>query len=199
MYSQVQEAIDGEDAIGADAIARQCIRLAEVRNEKAELIFTLNMVLGKMFLDSQLYPSAARHFSETAKRGGTYVYPLAVSMAKAGEVDDGFALLLNEIDLVPSAMVSLLPAGLVLLDQVQPSEEVFERVDRLMNRIERGERLTLRAPIEPADEEHFVPLGTKYTSSRKIQSLMIRFTDNAEKLDPSVLQFISPEDMERGE
>jgi hypothetical protein len=196
MYSQVQDAIANEDAIEADTVARQCLRLAEVRNEKPELVFTLNLVLGKVFLDSQMYASAIRHLSETAKRGGTYIYPLAVCMAKAGNVDDGFTLLLNEIDLVPSDMPKLLPTVLVLLDQVQPSEEVYERIDRLMNRIERGERLTLRGTLAASDEkDHFVPLGTRWTPSRKIQSLVIRFPEQTENFDPSGLQFVSPEEL----
>jgi tetratricopeptide (TPR) repeat protein len=115
--------------------------LAEIQGAKPELIFTLHLVLGKLFLDASLCESAARHLSVAAKNGGTYVYPLALCMAKSGDVDGGYSLLLDEIDLMPSAMPVLLPAVLVLLAQVQPSEAVYERIDALMERIENGERL----------------------------------------------------------
>ena len=195
MYSDVQEFIAKEDHAAADQTARECIRLAEARSEKHELVFTLHLALGKVFLDSHMTESAMRHLSETAKRGGTYVYPLAVCMAKAGNVDEGFTLLLNEIDLVPSAMTNLLPAVLVLLAQVQPSETVFERIDRLMGRIERGERLTLRTELEASDEDHIISMGTKYVPSRKIQSLTVRLADSDTELDPAVIQFLSPEEL----
>ena len=201
MYSNVQEAITNEDATEADAVAQQCIRLAEIRGEKPELIFTLHLTLGKVFLDEGLYDSAVRHFSETARRGGTYVYPLALSVAKSGDVtgdpekiDSGFSLLLDEIDLMPSAMPLLLPTVLVLLTQVQPSEAVYERIDSLMNRIEKGERLTLRGTLSPSDEDHVIPLGTRWVDYRRIMSLVVRFPGNTENLDPSVLQLVSPEE-----
>ena len=202
MYAQVNEAIGKEDAVEADTIARQCIRLAEIRGEKPELIFTLHLMLGKVFLDESMFDSAERHLSETARRGGTYIYPLALCVAKSGEVandpagiDSGFTLLLDEIDLMPSAMPLLLPAILVLLAQVQPSEAIFERIDALMNRIEKGERLTLKTTLEASDDDHELLLGTRWVGSRKIMSLMVRFPGNTENLDPSALQFISPEEL----
>jgi hypothetical protein len=141
-----------------------------------------------------MFDSAIRHLSETAQRGGTLVYPLALCVARSGDVDGGFSLLLDEIDLMPSAMPVLLPAILVLLAQVQPSEAIYERIDTLMNRIERGERLTLRGTIEPSDEDNIVPLGTRWTEFRRIQSLVVRFPENTETLDPSAIQFFAPEE-----
>ena len=192
MYSQVQEAIEKEDASNADRIARQCIVFAERRGERPELIFTLNLIMGKVFLDSDMYDSAVRHLTETARRGGTYVFPLALCKAKSGKIDEGFALLLNEIDIVPSSMPTLLPAVLLLLDQAQPSEEVYERIDRLMNRIERGSRLTLRGEIE--NYEGGIPLGSSSVDFRRILSLVVRFPEKTDNLDSSVLQFFSPEE-----
>ena len=138
MYSQIQEAIAKEDAIEADTIARQATQLAEVRGEKPELILTLHLTLGQVFLNASMFESAYRHLSETGKRGGRYIYPLALCMAKSGDVDSGFTLLLDEIDRTPpSAMPLLLPAVLVLLAQAQPSEENYNRIDSLMERVER--------------------------------------------------------------
>jgi len=199
MYSQVLKALEGADAIEADAIARQCITLAERKGEKPDLIFTLHLVLGKAFLDAPMYDSAIRHLSVTAERGGTYVYPLAVCVAKSGDIDGGFSLLIDEIDRVPSAMQTLLPAVLVLLTQVQPSEAVFERIDRLMNRIERGERLTLKGVALDSESGSVIPVGTKWVQTRKIQSLVIRFPERTEPLDPSMIQLIAPEEGSREE
>ena len=194
MYSQVHEAIANEDAIEADAIARQSIRLAEIRGERPELIFTLHLTLGRAFLDAGMFDSAIRHLSETAQSGGRFVYPLALSVARSGDIDGGFSLLLDEIDLMPSAMPVLLPAVLVLLAQIQPSEAIFERIDTLMNRVERGERLTLRGTIEPSDEDNVIPLGTRWVESRRIQTLVVRFPENTGNLDPSAIQFFAPDE-----
>ena len=195
MYSQVQESIVNEDATGADMIARQCITLAERRGEKPDLIFTLNLVLGKVFSDAFMYDSAIRHLTVTARRGGAYIYPLAVCVAKSGDVDGGFTLLLDEIDSVPSAMPTLLPAILVLLAQIQPSEEIYERIDRLMNRIEKGERLTLRGVAYDTEEGKLRPIGTTWVQSRRIQSIVVRFPEKTDNFDTSAIQFISPEEL----
>jgi len=197
MYSQVQEALANEDASSADRIAQQCIVFAERRGERPELIFTLNLILGKVFLDSQMYDSAARHLTETARRGSIYVTPLALCNVKSGKVDEGFTLLLNEIDIVPSSMLPLLSAILLLLDQAQPSEEVYERIDRLMNRIERGSRLTLSGKVE--NFEGGIPIGSSSVGFRRILSLVVRFPEKTGNLDPSMLQFFSPEDWEAEE
>ena len=194
MYSQVQAAIANEDPVEADMIAQQCIRLAEIRGERPDLIFTLHLTLGKVFLDASMFESAIRHLTETSRRGGTFVYPLALSLARSGDVDGGFSLLLDEIDRVPSAMPVLLPAVLVLLAQVQPSEAIFERIDTMMTRIQRGERLTLRGTLESSDEDHVVPLGTKWVESRRILSLVVRFPESTATLDPSAIQFIAPDE-----
>ena len=195
MYSDVREAIENEDATGADTIARQCIRLAEIRGANPELVFTLHFTLGKVFLDAELYPSAFRHLSEVAERGGMYIYPLALCVAKSGDVDGGFSLVLDEIDRVPSAMPVLLSRLLIMQAHVKPSEAVYERIDRLMDRLERGERLPTRGRIEPsdADEDNVIPLGTRWVEARRIQSLMIRFPEKTENLDPTAIQFIAPE------
>jgi len=192
MFARVQEAINSEDPTSADTIARQCVLLAARRAEREELIFSLNLTLGKVFFEAEMYSSAARHLTETARRGGTYVYPLALCVAKAGKIDEGFQLLLDEIDWVPSAMPSLLPAVLLLLTQVHPSEEIFLRIDRLMSRIERGERLTLSGKAENFPDG--IPIVTRRIDSRRIQSLVVRFPDRTDTLDSSELQFFSPDE-----
>ena|GEM_PF-3046236 len=197
MYSQVQEELANENPTEADRIARSSLQLAHVRAERPELVFALNMTFGRVFLDAGLFSSAIRHLSETAKSGGIFVYPLALAIARAGDADAGFTLLLDEIDLVPSAMPTLLPTILVLIKQVQPSEEVYQRIDRLMERIERGERLTLSGTLEANDErDHFITIGTNRVPSRRIQSFVVRFPEKTENLDPSALWFVSPEELE---
>jgi len=197
MYADIQEALEAEDATGADTIARECITLAERTNERPELVFTLNLLLGKAFLDHNIFQSAIRHLSATAQRGGTYLYPLALSVAKSGDVDAGFSLLLDEIDHTPSEMPLLLPAVLVMLTQVQPSEEVFKRIDSLMLRIEEGRRLTLSTDLPDSDSGNTLKVGTRWVQSRKIQSMVVRFPDKTEQLDPSLIEFLSPEELGR--
>ena len=194
MYTQVTEAIHKEDATGADMIAKQCLILAKRRGEKEALIHALNLTLGKVFVDASLFDSAKRHLEEVAKRGGTNVFPLALCEVKAGDVDAGFQRLLDEIDAVPSAVLSLLPTVLVLLAQAQPSESVYTRIDRLMNQIEKGERLTLRYTLKESEDDNFISIGTNRVPSRKIQSFVIRFPNMTENLDPAMIQFFSPED-----
>jgi hypothetical protein len=193
MFSQVQEEIANEDATEADRIARQMIELAEMRGDRAELIFALNLVLGNVFLDAEMFHSAIRHLSVTAKSGGNFIYPLALAVARAGDIDGGFTLLLDEIDLVPSLMPTLLPTILVMMQQVLPSEAIFERIDRLMDRIERGERLTVSGTLHPTDADYTeITLGTRYVPFRRIQSFVIRFPEGAEEIDPAALLFIAP-------
>ena len=196
MLKQVSEAIDNEDAAGADRIAKQCLILAKKHGEKEALIFTLNMTLGKVFVEASMFDSAKRHLEETAKRGGTFVYPLALCEVRSGDVDDGFQRLLDEIDAVPSSMPSLLPTVLMLLAQAQPSEAIYARIDRLMDRIEKGERLTLRYTLKESDTDNVISIGSNRVPSRKIQSFVIRFPDTTENFDPSMIQFFSPEDFE---
>jgi len=64
-----------------------------------------------------------------------------------------------------------------------------------MERIERGERLTLRGDLKASDEDHFISLGTRWVNSRKIQSLVVRFPENKENLASSAIQFVSPEEL----
>jgi len=195
MYSQVREAILTGNAIEADTIAQQVIRLAEMRGERSELIHALHFTLGRTFLDARMFDSAIRHFSETARRGGQHVYPLAQAMAISGDVDGGFTLLLDKIDLRPSETPFFLPAiFMLIMNRIQPSEAILERIDTLMSRIERGERLTLSGTIEPSDEDFVIPLGTRWVEYRIIRSLIIRFPGNSENLDTSAIQFIAPEE-----
>jgi tetratricopeptide (TPR) repeat protein len=188
MYSQIQEKIADEDAQNADIIARQCLKLAEKRNEKQELIFALNMAIGKAFFDASLFDSAKRHLTVAAQRGGPYVYPLAVCEAKSGEIDKGFSLLLDEINTTPSILPVLLPSVLVLMSQIKPSEAIFERIDRMMNRIEKGERLVLSGTLDASETDNEVPLGTK-----RVKSLIFRFPDSQTEIDPSMIRFVPPE------
>jgi hypothetical protein len=193
MNTAIQEAIARGDATEADTIARNCIRLAEERMQKPELIFTLNLIFGKIFMDALMYDSAERHLAETAKRGGTFVYPLAVCLAKTGKVDEGFELLLREITHVPAAMQQLLPAILVLLSQYKPSEEVSLQIDKLIERIERGERMSLKGDVPKNENGNKVDLGTAKVPSRRAQTVVIRFTDRMEEnFDPEEIQFIFP-------
>jgi len=197
MYADVQVAIDNEDATEADRIAREIIQLAEARSDNPELIFVLNLTLGRVFSEAEMFPSAIRHLSVTAQRGGISVYPLAAAVARSGDIDGGFTLLLDEIDLMPSLMTTLLPTILVLLQTVQPSEAIFERIDRLMDRIERGERLTVRGTLNESEEDQQIFLGTRHVPFRRIQSFVIRFPERAEDagaIDPSALWFIPPEE-----
>jgi len=194
MYAQVQGALDNEDAIDADTVARECIQLALARGERPELIFALHLTLGKLFLDEGIFESATRHLTETARRGGSYIYPLALCIARSGDPDAGFTLLLDEIDQVPSMMPTLLPAVLVLMAQIQPSEEVYNRIDTLMDRIERGERLTLKGTLHESESDHEISLGTKRVDSRTVQTMVVRFPEKTEELDPAVIQFITPEE-----
>jgi len=94
-----------------------------------------------------MFDSAKRHLSEVAKRGGRYVYWLALYVARYGDVDGGFSLLLDEIDRTPppvgSELLQQIHAITLLLARVQPSETMFERIDDLMNRIETEE------PVSP--------------------------------------------------
>jgi hypothetical protein len=94
-------------------------------------------------------------------------------------------------------MPELLPAVLVMLTQVQPSEEIYERIDRLMIRIEEGRRLTLRTDLPDSETGIDVPLGTRFVQSRKIQSLVVRFPEKTGQLDHSLIEFLAPEDLAR--
>ena len=200
MYADLNVALQHEDATEADRIARSIIQLAEMRVEREQLIFALHLTIGRVFLDAGMFDSAIRHLSVTAQSGGTHIYPLAVAVARSGDIDGGFTLLLDEIDLVPSLMQSLLPAILVLLAQVQPSEAIYERIDRLMDRIERGERLTLRDELPQSDRDHFIGIGTRHVPFRRIQSFVVRFPGSTGVIDPSALWFFAPEDLvEEGE
>ncbi|MDR3182718.1 MAG: hypothetical protein LBT89_07345, partial [Planctomycetaceae bacterium] len=187
MYSQIQTSIANEDVQGADITAQQCIKLAEKRHEKPELLYALNLAIGKEFFDASLYASARRHLTVAAQRGGTSVYPLAVCIAKSGEVDQGFALLLDEINAMPSATPTLLPAILVLMSQIKPSEAIYQRIDRLMIRVENGERLVLSGKLEESEAGNEIPLGTK-----RVMSLALRFPDGKTPIDPAAIHFVPP-------
>ncbi|MDR1963576.1 MAG: hypothetical protein LBQ50_07335 [Planctomycetaceae bacterium] len=185
MYNQVEKSIFDEDTQSADNVARQCIALAEARREKSGLIFSLNLALGKLFYDAGLLDSAKRHLTVVAQQGMANVYPLAVCLAKNQQVDEGFAIILDEINRTPSSQPLLLPSLLVLLSQVRPSEEIFERIDRLMLRIENGERQVLRGTITP--ETRDIDLG-----ERRLRSLVVRFPEMTELPDPKNIEIFPP-------
>jgi hypothetical protein len=185
MYTQIQKAIFDEDPQNADTVAQQCIALAETRREKPELIYSLHLALGKLFYDGGILESAKRHLTVVAKRGSTNVYPLAVCLAKSQYVDDGFNLILDEINRMPSSMPQLLPSILILLTQVHPSEEVFERIDKLMLRIETGERQVLRGTI--TEDEKDIDLG-----ERRLKTLVVRFPESKELPDPKDIEIYPP-------
>jgi hypothetical protein len=62
-----------------------------------------------------------------------------------------------------------------------------------MERIERGERLTLRDDI--GKYEDGISVGTQRVPSRKIQSLVVRFPAMTGNLDLTANQFFSPEEL----
>ncbi|MDR2754216.1 MAG: hypothetical protein LBC20_00785, partial [Planctomycetaceae bacterium] len=192
MYNQVEKSISEEDTQNADNIARQCIALAEARREKDDLIFSLNLALGKLFFDAGYLDSARRHLAVVAKQGSRNVYPLAVCLAKNQMVDEGFNLILDEINRTPSSQVLLLPSLLVLLSQVRPSEAVLERIDKLMTRIEKGERQVLRGTITPDTRD--VDLG-----ERRLGALVIRFPEMTEIPDPKNIEVYAPSEIEEEE
>jgi hypothetical protein len=191
MYNQVEKSIFDEDTQNADTVARQCIALADARREKNELIFSLNLALGKLFFDAGLLESARRHLMVVAKQGSTNVYPLAVCLAKSQLVNEGFNLILDEINRTPSSQPLLLPSLLVLLSQVQPSEQVLERIDRLMLRIEKGERQVLRGTI--TEDARDIDLG-----ERRLRSLVVRFPEMTEIPDPKNIEVYPPTETEEG-
>ncbi len=195
MYTQVHKAIQEEDPENADVLARQCLVLAQSRRESPDLIFALNLALGNLFFQADLHDSAERHLTEVAKRGGTFVYPLAVCFARNKKVDEGYALLLDEINRTPSSMGTLIPSVLTLLAGVKPSEEILQRIDRLMESIERGEPTT-RRPRDPvvANEETVIPLGT-----RRVRSMAVRFPDSETVPDAAGIEVFPPQEEEASE
>ncbi len=193
MYTQVLKSIQDEAPQEADTVAQQCLVLARSRKEPPALIFSLNLALGNIFFSADLYESAERHLKEVAKSGGVFVYPLAICLAQNKKVDEGYTLILDEIDRTPSSMRELIPSLLICISRVRPSEAIFQRIDKLMGRIENGERLTLR-PSEPtaANEENFVPLGT-----RRIRSMVVRFPGSDVVPEASGITVFPPEEEEK--
>ena len=187
-YTQAHSAILNQDLQMADLAGRECLALANARRESPELIYALNIGFGKLFLDNDIFAGAERHLSEVAKRGGSFVYPLAVCFAKDNQTDKGFALILDEIDRTPSSLRVLLPSLLVLLAQVRPSEAIFDRIDKIVLRIERGERHVLSG-------EAATP-GTKvnFDGAKRIHSMTIRFPDSDEMPEPATLTVLPPEE-----
>lgn len=192
MYEQVHASLES-DPKEADLIARQCLVLAEGRRESPDLLFSLNLEFGKMFLDANMTRSAMRHLRHVANRGGSYVYPLAVALAKDKQIDEGFNLILDEIERTPSSMGTLVPAILVLLSQVRPSEAVFERLDKLMTSIENGERPVLRATVRQTNPDgHLIDLKVP----RRIVTMLVRFPNNEEILPLDDFQVFPPDEEE---
>ncbi len=184
-YTEVFKAIGANDFEEADRQAKTCILLAQKKREVSDLIFDLNMAFGKMFLDAGYTNLAEKYLRAVHVRGGIYVYPLAVCMAKAGQVDEGFHLILDEIDRTPSSIGSLIPPLLVLIEQVRPSEEVFERIDELMTRIETGERLVFEGTLERGQN---VDLG-----EMRVHSIILRFPGQTIVPDPSTIRILAPQ------
>ncbi|MDR2641735.1 MAG: hypothetical protein LBC74_02955 [Planctomycetaceae bacterium] len=186
MYNLVADQINKKEIKEADKTAQRCVTLAENRGESKEFIAALHRKLGKLFLDNDIFDSAVRHLRVIAEAGGINIYPLAVTMAKADRVDEAFTLILDEIDRFPSMTAALLASTLVLLEQKQPSEKVYDRIDKLMNRMENGERLVLSGDEIPEDK--IVHLG-----ERKIYSFVIQFANSNEIPDLNGIEFFAPE------
>ncbi|MDR1052655.1 MAG: hypothetical protein LBL39_00615 [Planctomycetaceae bacterium] len=186
MYNLVADQISKKEIKEADKSAQRCVALAETRSESKEFIASLHRKLGKLFLDNNIFDSAIRHLKTIAEAGGIDIYPLAVTMAKADRVDEAFTLILDEMDRFPSSTSALLASTLVLLDQKQPSEKVYERIDRIMNRVENGERLVLSDNEVP--EDRIINLGEK-----KIHSIVIKFPNSNEIPDLKSIEFFEPE------
>lgn len=186
-YTEVFKAINREDFEEADRQGRACVLLAQRKREKPDLIFELNMAFGKMFMDANYTNLAEKYLQAVHVRGGVYVYPLAVCYAKAGRVDDGFALLLDEIDRMPSSRATLIPSILVLMNQVRPSERIFERIDELMLQVETGEIPVLDGNLEHGDEERRIDFGEK-----RLFSFVIRFPGQTALPDPKGLTILAP-------
>ncbi|MDR1925557.1 MAG: hypothetical protein LBQ66_14385 [Planctomycetaceae bacterium] len=187
MYNLVADQINSTDTKEADKTAQRCIILAESKGESKEFIYSLHKKLGKLFLDNNIYDSAIRHLKKIADVGGINVYPLAVTYAKANRADEGFNLILDEIDKVPSMTPQLLSSTLVLLEQAQPSEKVYQRIDKLINRVENGERLTLSGNEVP--EDRLISLGRK-----RVHSIVIKFAGNNDLPDAKSIEFFQPEE-----
>ncbi|MDR1291495.1 MAG: hypothetical protein LBK06_09870 [Planctomycetaceae bacterium] len=186
MYNLVADQINKKEFKEADKSAQRCVALAEKRGESKEFIASLHRKLGKLFLDNDIFDSAIRHLKIIAAAGGIDIYPLAVTMAKADRVDEAFTLILDEIDRFPSMTSALLASTLVLLEQKQPSEKVYERIDRLMNRVENGERLVLSDSEVP--EDRIINLGDK-----KIRSIVIKFVNSNDIPNQNGIEFFEPE------
>ncbi len=191
LFDQVHAAVLSQDQPQADLVAKQCLMLAQNRRENPELIYSLNFQFGKLFVDNNMLPSAKRHLGDIAKRGGTYVYPLAVCYAKDKKVDEGFTLILDEIDRMPSSMSTLLPSMLILLAQVKPSEPVFVRMEKLINKIENGERPSLQWKITENGSTVPFPNG-----DRRIKTMTVRFPDLDTVPDPKTIEFLPPTTVE---
>jgi len=187
LYAQAHAAILNQDQQQADLAGKECIATAQRRRENTELIYALNLGFGKLYLDNNMTDSAKRHLTEVAKLGGSFVYPLAVCLAKDKQVDKGFSLILDEIDRTPSALQVLLPSLLVLLAQVRPSETILERIDEIVVRLEKGERYVLHGEVETAGPENIVDFGVK-----RIQTMTVRFPDSDVVPKPETLTILPP-------
>ena len=190
-YTQAYAAILKQEQQHADLAGRECLDLARGQREKPELINALNLGFGKLFLDNNMTDSARRHLAEIAKLGGSYVYPLAVCLAKGGQIDEGFSLILDEINRTPASLQVLLPSVLVLLAQVRPSEAVFQRIDAIVTRLEKGERHIIRGDVETAGPENIVDFGIK-----RIRTMTVRFPDSDVTPNPETLTILPPTTME---
>ncbi|MDR0521896.1 MAG: hypothetical protein LBH00_08615 [Planctomycetaceae bacterium] len=191
MVLDVVAALDKKDGGAADEIARQCVLLAKQNLKDDPALFRgLHFVLGKTFFDRDMFQSAERHLKVIAENGGADIYPFALCLAKSGRVDEGFSVLLNEIEANPYAAVDLVQRLLLLqavlnADGKKPSEAVYTRMDRLMTRIENGENLALRGKIN----DSFIPVGSEWVPTRKVKSLILRLPNNQGTFTPADIQF----------
>lgn len=177
MYVQVVKALDNSDFTDADTVAKQCVQLAKKNNEPSELIRAINVRLGKLFLDNNLLEGAERHLREVAVHGGSFVYPLAVCLTKKGEVDAGFTMIIDEMYQTPSSFSVLLPSLLVLLTQVQPSEDVYVQIDEIMTRIENGQRFVFNGNI-PENSKGPVQKILFTGGIKRLYSMALYFPEN---------------------
>lgn len=170
MSVEVAQAIGREDFVEAESLARACLARAEGVGEQIDLIYSLYLHFGKIFLDVNQIALAKPYLQATAGRGGVFVYPLAVCLAKEGENDAAFRVLLDEMEQHPSSISDIIPAALSLLSEATPSEATLAELDAMMDRMERGERDILAGTLEPSPAPQTIDLGR-----RRIAAFSIRF------------------------
>lgn len=185
-YDQIFKALRNYDLDTAERLSDDCLNHAKEQLDSEKLVLDLNAALGKLYMDNNFTENAEKYLKELAKLGGKNVYPLAVCMAKNGQVDDAFNLIINEIEKTPED-TTLLPSMLVLLSQVTPGEPVFERIDEIMqtnakNLLERYKN----NPSEGGIMESLLPLAD-YWIMRQNADEAIQLYDVAIEIEPKNL------------